>query len=310
VAATVCLARFGDAQCAPAVQRLVDERKFDEARAAIGSATNDDKAMHCLGMIDIQRNRAREALAEFEKAAKLNDQSSLHHLWIGNSLGNLADSTSKIKLPFLARRVKSEFQRAVDLDPTSIDARHGLIQFYSQAPGVMGGSMDKAREQVKEIAKLNAMRGHFEMANLYARDKKLAEAEQEFIAAERESPDSVAAGTTLAGFYVNQGRWSDAFATFERIQKRFPDDGPLRYQIGRAAAISGEQLDRGEREMKAWLASPPKGTTTPTISSGHWRLGMIHEKQGRKDVARADYNEALILWPANDNAKKSLAAMK
>jgi tetratricopeptide (TPR) repeat protein len=206
--------------------------------------------------------------------------------------------------------VKSEFERAVELDSRSIDARHGLIQFYSQAPGVMGGSMDKARDQAREIAKINPMRGHFELANLAARDKKLGEAEQEYLAAERDSPDSTIGGTTLAAFYLNQGRWADAFAAYDRLEKRFPDDTGLRFQIGRASAISGEQLPRGERAMKSWLAAPPTGTTSVSISNGHWRLGMIYEKQGRRDAARGEYNEAMTIWSANENAKKSLAAMK
>jgi len=31
------------------------------------------------------------------------------------------------------------------------EARMGLIMFYTQAPGIMGGSMSKALEQVEEI---------------------------------------------------------------------------------------------------------------------------------------------------------------
>jgi Flp pilus assembly protein TadD len=37
---------------------------------------------------------------------------------------------------------------------------------------------------------------------------------------------------------------------------------------------------------------------------------MIYEKTNRKDQARAEYNEALKLWPQNENAKKSLEALK
>ena len=303
-------ATAASAQCTPAVQRLLDERKFEAARAAVSPADADDKAMHCLGMIDVQSDRARDAVGHFEKAVKLNDQSALHHLWLGNALGNLADSTSKIKLPFLARRVKSEFQRAVDLDPRSIEARHGLIQFYSQAPGVMGGSMDKAFEQAREIGKLNSMRGHYEAGNLYARDKKIAETEKEFIAAERESPDSSFALYALGSFYQNQLRWREAFAVYDRMLAKFPTEMGIRYQIGRAAALSGEQLDRGERELKAWIASPPKDVANVTVSNAHWRLGMIHEKQGRKDLARTAYETAVSVFPANENAKKSLAALK
>ena len=302
-------------QCSSVIQRLRNERKFDEARtqtqSVLARQPNDDQAVHCQGMVSMNMDRPREAIGYFERAIKLNDNSSLHHLWLGNALGSVADSTSKIKQPFLARRIKSEFERAVELDPRSIDARHGLIQFYVQAPGVMGGSMDKAKEQAREIGKINAMRGHLEMANILSRDKKVAEAEQEFLAADQRAPRQ---RRRLAfdprAFYQNQQRWADAFAVYDRMLKKFPSDVGVHYQIGRAAALSGEQLDRGEKELKIWIASPPKDARPTNVASAHHRLGMIYEKQGKKDQARAEYNKALAIDPNNENAKKSLAALE
>src|SRR4051812_45202313 len=175
------------AQCSTATQRLVTDRRFDEARAQtqaqLTKLPSDHELLECMGRISMNLDRGKEAAGWFEKAVKANDKISSHHLMLGNALGSTADSVSKIKLPFLARRIKGEFDKAVELDPTSIDGRHGLIKFYSQAPGVMGGSKDKAWEQVREIAKLNAMRGHFEAADLYGTDNKVPEVEREFLAA-------------------------------------------------------------------------------------------------------------------------------
>ena len=314
VATLTLVARTAVGQCTPAAQRLIDDRKFDEARAqtqsVLAHAPNDDQALHCLGMVSMSMDRPREAIGSFEKAIKLNDNSSLHHLWLGNALGSVADSTSKIKQPFLARRIKSEFERAVELDPRSIDARHGLIQFYVQAPGVMGGSIDKAKEQAREIGKINVMRGHFEMATILLDDKKVAEAEAEYVAAIREAPDSIAVYNALGSFYQGQQRWADAFATYDRMLAQFPSDQMVHFQIGRTAALSGQQLDRGEAELKAWIAAPPKNAATATVAGAHHRLGMIFEKQGKKDLARAEYTRALAINPNSRLAKESLAALK
>ena len=46
-----------------------------------------------------------------------------------------------------------------------------------------------------------------------------------------------------------------------------------------------------------------------TQSAGHWRLGMIYEKQSKKDSARAEYQLAVNLNPKSD-AKKMLEALK
>lgn len=298
------------AQCKPAVQRLVADRRFDEARAQVAAPSPDDTALECLGRISMAMNRPKEASEFFEKAIKANDRVASHHLWLGNALGNLADSTSKIKLPFLARRVKSEFEKTVALDPTSVDGRSGLVEFYSQAPGVMGGSRERALEQVREIMKLNPMRGHFKAADLYLRDKKTAEAERELITAEQIAPDSAATGYTLGSFYQNQQRWSEAFAVYDRMERRFPAEWLVRFQVGRTAALSGAQLERGERELRGLIASPPPDMTTPTLAGAHHRLGMVLEKGGKKELARSEYQRAVTLAPSNEAAKRSLAALR
>jgi Tfp pilus assembly protein PilF len=315
LAAVLCFAGSeAVAQCQPPVQRLITDRRFDEAKAQVSAvitkAPNDDAAYECLGRISDAMGRKREAADLFEKAIKINDKVPSHHLMLGSSLGDLGDSTSKLKLPFLARRIKGEFERTVALDPRSVDGRLGLVEFYIQAPGVMGGSKEEAQEQIAEIIKLNPMRGHFKQADLYMREKKVAEAEKEYVAAEQAVPDSSLAGYNLGAFYVGQQRWTEAFAVYDRMEKRFPSEWSVRFSIGRTAALSGDRLERGEKELRALIAAPPADMPKATLSGAHHRLGMILERQGRKDQARIEYQQALAINPSNDNAKKSLAALK
>lgn len=313
-AALIVAAHTVGAQCSPAIRQLSNQRKFDEARAQVQSILaanpNDDQAVHCLGVISMDMNRPREAIPQFERAIKLNEKSSAHHLWLGDALGSTADSTSKLKQPFLARRIKGEFERAVELDPRNIDARHGLIQFYVRAPGFMGGSMDKAKEQAREIVKVNPIRGHMEMGNLLYNDKKIAEAEAEYVEVINSAPDSSGFWHSIGLHYQDKQMWAEAFALYDRMLKQFPSEQNVHFNIGRTAALSGQQLERGETELKVWMAAPPKNTPIVTLAGSHHRLGMIYEKQGKKDLARAEYNKALEIDPKSENAKKSLAALK
>jgi tetratricopeptide (TPR) repeat protein len=301
-------------QCTAGVSLLLNDRKFDEARtvtqAAVSANPNDDRGIHCLGVIAMNVNKPREAITQFEHAIKVNDTSSLHHEWLGNALGSIADSTSKLKQPFLAPRIKSEFERAVVLNPRNTGARHGLIQFYSQAPGFMGGSMDKAKEQAREIQKVSLPQGHWEMANLLLREKKIDEAEAEYVEVINSAPDSANFWLRVGTHYQDRQMWPQAFSLYDRMLKQFPLEQNVHFQIGRTAAVSGEQLARGETELKGWIAAPPKNAIPVTIAGAHHRLGMIYEKQGRTDLARAEYNRALEIDPKSDNAKKSLAALK
>jgi tetratricopeptide (TPR) repeat protein len=309
------VALHANAQCSPAIQTLVTEKKYDEARAEaqalIAKNAADDVALHCMGRVYAAMDKAGDAAGWFEKAIKVNDKVSAHHLWLGNALGDQAQHANKLKLPFLARRVKSEFEKAVELDPASIDGRHGMIQFYAQAPGVMGGSLDKAKEQAREIEKLNAMRGHVEMAQLLeTKDKDLAGAEREYTAAMTAGPDSTLGYNSLASFFRRQKKYAEGIAVYERLLKARPDAITTHLNIGYNLALSGENLDRGEHEIKTWLADPPKDAPAVNTGFAHYVLGMIYERQSKKDAARAEYQSALTFNPKHTDAKKALDALK
>ena len=302
------------AQCPNPVVALIRERQLDDARtqakALLQKNARDHAAHECLGRADAAQDRHRDAVNHFEQAIKIEANVASYHLWLGSSLGDLADSTSKIKLPFLARRLKGEFEKTVQLDPKSVDGHWGLMQFYAQTPGVKGGNMDKAREQAREIMALSQLRGHLALADLANREKKPAEFEKNQLEALKFAPDSAFVWYNLAGWYQNQQRWADAFGIYDRMLKQFPTEHIVHFQIGRTAALSGEQLERGERELKWWMENAPKDFNKATWAGAHHRLGMVYEKQGRKELARTEYREALAIDPANENAKKSLAALK
>lgn len=310
----VLLTRAAGAQCSPAVTKLANEQHYDDARADVQALlkknANDDAALECMGYIYMAENKSSDAQPWFEKAVKANDKVSSHHLWLGNAIGDQAGHASKFKLPFLARQVKNEFDKAVQLDPTSIDARHGLIQFYSQAPGVMGGSMDKAKEQAREIAKLNAWRGHWEMGQLLERDKDVAGAEKEYLAAVAAAPDSTPPYNTLGGFYRRQKRWNESVSTYENLLKHRPDAVAAHLSIAYTLNAAGQAPDRVEHETRTWLAAAPADAPKGNFSVAHYLLGQVAEKAAKKDAAKSEYQQALSFNPNNNDAKKALDALK
>jgi tetratricopeptide (TPR) repeat protein len=263
-----------------------------------------------MGRIYRSENNSGRAVDWFEKAVKVNDKNALHHFYLGASLGSEAQKANKLRQPFLAKRVKSEFERSVALDPTLVEGRLGLVDFYSMAPGFMGGSMAKAYEQATEITKLNAMRGHIATAQLLEKEKKLADAERELTAAVAAAPDSNASYNTLASFYRRQKRTADAVGTYERLLRAKPDAVNVHYNIGVTLTLANENLDRAERELKQWLSAPPKDVGQPVVAYAHFSLGSIYEKQGKKDAARGEYQTAIQINPQAEDFKKALAALK
>lgn len=295
-------------------EQLFQERRLDEAKVAfqalLAKNRNDANALYYMGRIADAQNKTGEAIEWFEKAVKQNEQSALYHFWLGNVLGDAAQNASKLRQPFLARRVKNEFERAVQLDPKMVQPRLGLVDFYSIAPGVMGGSMEKAKEQAREIIKMDALQGHFAVARIAGREKNTAAEEAAYKAAVAAAPDSAQPYYSLGSFYRRHGRWDEAFATYEQRMKLAPDDVTARAVWGITAAQSGRNVERGEHELKNFLANTPKEAAPQTISAVHFRLGQIYEKSARKELARAEYAAAVNANPQNQDAKKALNGLK
>jgi tetratricopeptide (TPR) repeat protein len=300
---------------AQAPEKLFQERRFDEARAAYKAQlvkdNNDANAMFWMGRIARAENKTDDAIKWFERAVKRDDTNALYHYWLGGAVGDEAQNAGKLRQPFLARRVKSEFERAVALDPNMIDARQGLVDFYSMAPGFMGGSKDKAREQVAEIGKLNVLRGHLSGAGLAEREKDVAGAEREYQAAIAVSPDSTQAYYSLAALYRRQSKWDDSFAVYERIMQAKPDELVAHLGWGAVSALSGKSYERGERELKYFLANATlQSVGYRNLAGAHFRLGQIFEKTNRRDEAKAEYSETLKIYPQHADAKKALEGLK
>src|SRR3954463_11723550 len=116
------------AQCTGEAQRAFRAREFDQASAAarvqVDHNPRDGAAVYCMGRINEAQSRSGEAVDWFEKAVRLDEQKAEYHLWLGQGRGGEGRRGKKSRQPFLARRVKTEFERAVELDSTSLDARH------------------------------------------------------------------------------------------------------------------------------------------------------------------------------------------
>lgn len=262
------------------------------------------------GRAQLDSGKADDAVKTFENAVKANPQSPEGHYQLGRALGDVAQRASVLRQPFLARRVKSEWEKTVEIDPGHLGGHDGLMEFYLRAPGVMGGGVGKALEQAAAIAKLNPLRGYFANATIANHEKDLAGAEKAYRSAATEFPDSASTMSSLASFLSNNNRAEEAFPIIDRYLAKRPNDRLGTWWIGRTAAVSGKQLDRGEQALLTILSQPEVENNIKIARENvHFRLGEIYAKRGDKPKARAEYEEALKINPKLEPAKKALAAL-
>ncbi|MEJ7811412.1 MAG: tetratricopeptide repeat protein [Gemmatimonadaceae bacterium] len=294
-------------------KRLFDAKRYADARAnllPIAKANPDDAAAsYWLGRSLYEEGNWGEASKWLEKAVKKQSGISDYHLWYAAALGAQAERANPLKQASLAGKIKGELQRAVALDATNLDARVGLISFYIGAPGVMGGSRDKAREQAREIKNRAPYLGGFQMARVALDGKDSTAAAREYAELVRAFPDSITPYTALFNMLLARNQADSAMATIDRLVEHHPNYMVAKYATGRIAAVTGKYMERGEAALKAYLSHTPTGNE-PSLAAAHWRLGMIREKQGKKDEARAEYETAVKMDPKLKGAQESLKALK
>ena len=269
----------------------------------------NSEAFYYLGRILFEENDLKKAEKQFKKAVKLEPNSSLYHTWLGHTYGNRINNVNFFKKMGMARNIKKQYEKALQLDPNNTDAIEGIITFHTEAPGLVGGSKDQAKQYANRLKVLDKYEGIRAFAKIYEKQKKYDLAEKEYKSAIIELPDKMDPRFSLGYFYQRREKFDNAFEVFEQMVADSSENWSALYQIGRTGALSGQNLDRAEACYKLYLQNE-RGPNNPSLASTHWRLGMVYEHKRQKDLARKEYGTALKLDPELEQAKKALKKLK
>ncbi len=306
---------------------------------------NDPYALYLLARVKFEYDDLDGAEALIEKAVKLEPQNAEYRFWLSAVYGRKAESANIFSKWSLAGKFKEQAEKAIQLDPKHIEARHALIQFHLQAPAIAGGDKKKAYELAEEVLRIDAARGYLEKAGIARREKQLdqleplyrkaveadprsyaarmalashfasdqqkkyAEAEQHAREALKFEPARVGAYSLLAGIYAFQQRWAELDAVIAQSEKNVPDNLYPHYAAARTLVESGKDLPRAESYLRKYLTQEPE-PGYPSHAGAHWRLGQALEKQGRTQEAIREYERATQLDPKLDGPRKDLKRLK
>jgi len=289
--------------------QLFEKGQYSEAKEFFESYINQhpkstDAAFY-IGKIFFMEKDYDPSIDWFKKAVEMDQDSSEYHLWLGRAYAMKTQKVSLLEKVSLAKECKFEFDKAVELDPDNIDARFNLIGFYLQAPSFLGGSTDRAMEQVEEIKKRDKKSGHRALRMVYEAEGKYDLVEKELLSEMKEDPQSMELHYQLGYFYTNQKKYDEAYQIFEKILKVSPEEMNAYYQVGRIGSLSGQNVDWAEECLKKYLKYKPEGDE-PSLAWAHYRLGLLYEHKGEKELAKTEYEKALGLDPGHAEAKKAL----
>ncbi len=230
-------------------------------------------------------------------------------LWAGRAYGQRALSASIFTKMSWARKCREAWERAIEVAPGNAEARFELLRYYLMAPGIAGGSVEKAQAQAVSLGELDAMRGYMARGMIADHEKKPKEAEAAYRKAMEADQFGVQGPIALASFFARQKRWPEARTIFERRIAADPNDAFALYQLGRLSLLSGEEMEKGLALFDRFLSldAPKDG---PTHGDARWRKGLLLERLGRTPAAIAEYREALKAQPGHAGAKRELERLK
>ena len=187
----------GNVAADPAVSELLSLGRMNDAIAVLVTR-NDPQSLHLLSRVYYATERWDDAVRYGERAVALRPNDAYYRLWLAREYGEKAANSNPLTAATLARKAKNEFERAVQLDPSSVEARLDLAEYYTEAPAIMGGGLDKARDQAAEMAKRNSAKSHLILARIAMKEKQFPEAENQLRQAIRRSerPGGVLAGSS------------------------------------------------------------------------------------------------------------------
>jgi Flp pilus assembly protein TadD len=167
----------------------------------------------------------KRAIEFFEKAlATPSDASgnSDRELWLGRAWGRRAESSGWWMAPVLASKARQHFEKAVALDPHNHEAKNDLFDFYLNAPGFLGGGIEKAEAIAKSIATERPPESEFEQAQIADHRKDYAAAEAHLRRAMELAPYQPGRIVDLARYVAKRGRLAESDQLFEQARKLAP----------------------------------------------------------------------------------------
>lgn len=240
-----------------------------------------------------------------EKAVSLEPDNGLYHLWLGRIYGEKADHTSFLTAAGLAKKVRAEFERAVQLSPANWEARTDLAEFYLEAPPIVGGGKDKARAQAAQLTPLNPAMAHWVLARIAEKNKDNATAEQEYRDAIDASHGGARAWVNLAGFYRHINRFEDMGQALHTMESS-PLDRPSALVDGASLLLrAGRDYPMAIRLVRRYIASSNTVEEAPVFKA-HVLLGELLEKQGDRLAAGEEYRAALAMAHTYRQAQEGL----
>jgi Flp pilus assembly protein TadD len=257
---TVCLlALAGMASASPdavnRAQELYQHTQYQNSLKVLAHDPAPDAATYLLtGKNYFMMADYKKAVELFEKCVALTPNSSEAHLWLGRAWGRRAENSTLMAISY-AKKAHQAFEKAAALDPQNDEAKNDLFDYYLNAPGFLGGGVEKAEALSRGIAATRPIEHEFEQAQIAEKRNNLTAAEAHFRRAMELAPNDAGRIMDVARFLAKRGRFQESDELFERARKAQPNKPGVNFAEAKVAIDNHRNLERARTLLRTYLQS-------------------------------------------------------
>ena len=191
----------------------------------------------------------------FEKALTLTPHSSECEMWLGRAYGRRAENEGFVTAIAYATKARQHFEKAVELDANYADARNDLFDYYLNAPGILGGGLEKAEAIARQIAATRPAESEFELSQIAEHRKQLAEAENHLRRSVELAPGDVGRMLDLARYLAKHGRIPESDAIFAQASGLAPNDPRVLFARAKTLMEQRRNPEQAQKLLRQYLES-------------------------------------------------------
>jgi len=236
---------------------LYNRTEYDAALKTLRTISHPDApTYHLIGMCYYMQGDPKKAGDFFQKAVDLRPGDSDYHLWLGRAYGRRAELSSFLTAPGYAAKARDHFEKAVQLNPRNMEAISDLFEYYLDAPGFLGGGLDRAAAVASQMAEINAAEGQWAQARLSEKRREDRTAEEHLRRAIDLAPRQAGRVVDLAKMLAKAGRYQESEEAFRRAEAITPGSPKIKFARASVYIQTHRNLDVARQLLKQYLDSP------------------------------------------------------
>ena len=255
------------------------ERAEKMAAKAAGISPDSLPVLLCSGLVEQQKGRYEQAIANFSRAAEIDPANPA--VW--RMLGEAYQAAGR------EAEVIATYRKAIEAEPNGYQSYFFLGNFH-----LMRSQWKEAEEMYRKTTSIapGLASAQMNLGLALKQQGKYAEAEKALLLTQKLRP-SARLMLNLGALFYEQGRYGEALKSFEESAKMGPVPAALHRNLGDALRQLGRAKEARAEYEKALVKSEEELTTNPRAAGSRARLALVAARLG--DLARARFEVSQVL---------------